>query len=71
MSYMKEIDSQVRETIEAICGVVARYFPESEFRAGDWELEIEHLVYGLAERIIKGGNSEHGPVRRNTCEGPF
>jgi len=53
MGYMKEVDIQVREAIEAICGVVARHFPESEFRAGDWELDIEQLVYNLAERIIR------------------
>jgi len=32
MSYMKEIDRQVRETIDAIMGIIARYFPESEWR---------------------------------------
>jgi len=59
MSYMKEIDIQVRETIEAICGVVARYFPESEFRAGDWEHQIELLVYDLAEKIIQMWRPEY------------
>jgi len=53
MSYMKELDIKVKETIDKIIGVVARYFPESESRDGEWEAEIAYLVYDLAERIIK------------------
>jgi len=58
MGYMKEIDRQVRETIDAIIGIIARYFPESEWREGGWELEIEQQIYHLAQSIIqmRGGD---------------